>query len=53
LVPTPPFRSLRARLAVAQRFGHVARISTSARSRTPWGGFGGRLLSQEHTRVFW
>ena len=25
--------------------------STSARSRTPWGGFGGRLLSQEHTRV--
>ncbi len=25
--------------------------STSARSRTPWGGFGGRLLYQEHTRV--
>ena len=25
--------------------------STSARSRTPSGGFGGRLLSQEHTRV--
>jgi hypothetical protein len=27
--------------------------STSARSRTPWGGFGGRLLSQEHTRVLY
>src|SRR6202011_1151870 len=26
-------------------------ISTSARSRTPLGGLGGRLLSQEHTRV--
>lgn len=25
--------------------------STSARSRTPWGGFGDRLLSREHTRV--
>ena len=25
--------------------------STSARSRTPWGGVGSRLLSQEHTRV--
>ena len=27
------------------------RQSTSARSRTPSGGFGDRLLSQEHTRV--
>ena len=26
------------------------KTSTSARSRTPWGGFGGRLLTQEHTR---
>jgi hypothetical protein len=29
---------------------HVGK-STSARSLTSWGGFGDRLLSQEHTRV--
>ena len=34
----------------ASLFGDVG-TSTSAGSRTPCGGFGGRLLSQEHTRV--
>ena len=30
---------------------HVGNSSRSARSRTPSGGFGDRLLSQEHTPV--
>jgi hypothetical protein len=58
---TFPFQSRRLDLhqhdavyrTAALLFGHIGffRSSTSARIRTPYDGFGDRLLSQEHVRV--